>query len=158
MTRRSQPRRSHRPVSALAGVAVSVTILAGCAATAPATPAVIPASPTASIQAGAPTGAGHALFAPSPERAEITRDQAIAIARAAAPKRASDGVLQAIHGTFADLGNPDARILVSPARDATHEVWLVNVGIVRGGLDGEGTDVIIDASDGRVLQVFDWVS
>lgn len=158
MARRSQHRRPHRPVAALAGIAFTATILAGCAAVAPATPAVIPASPTPSILAGASTVAGHALFAPSPERAGISRDEAISIARAAVPRRSSDGVLQAIVGTFADLGDPYAPSLVSPAPGPEKDVWLVNLGFIRGPLDGQGTDVIIDASDGRVLQMFDWVS
>ncbi len=156
MTRRSQPRRSHLPDVGLAALALSLTILAGCAATAPVSPASRTPAPT--TEAGAPTVAGHALFAPSPERAGITRDQAIEIARTAAPKRSSDDVLQAIVGTFGDLGNPDAQILVSPAPGPAQDVWLVKLGVVRGPLDGEGTDVIIDASDGRVLQMFDWVS
>lgn len=141
----------------LAGVAV--VVLAGCSAQSPTNtasptavaPPVVAASPSAGVS-------GHALFAPSPERLGITREQAIAIARTAAPRWSSAAVLEATTGTFGDLGSRNAPILVSPAPGPERAVWRIKLGVVRGPADAAGTDVIIDAIDGTVIETTDWIS
>jgi hypothetical protein len=107
--------------------------------TAPATPSPNPPGPALS-------GAG------------LTRDQAITIARTAAPRRGDAAVLQADVGRFADLGYAHAASRVSPPPTPERLVWRVNLGTVSGPLEGEGTIVILDFQTGSVIQVFDWIS
>jgi hypothetical protein len=87
----------------------------------------------------------------------LTRDQAIAAARAATPKRASDGVIAAELRRFADVVNEHAPITGPlPASDA--DVWVVNLGWSSGPLNAQGTIILVDASDGHVIQAVDWIS
>jgi hypothetical protein len=140
----------------MSGTSARLLVLAALAlvgACAPALPGG--ASPTAAAAAG--TIAPDAT-SPSRSPALSTRDQAVARARAAVPKRAGAGALQADLGRFGDLGNASAASLVSPRPDGDRLVWRVNLGTVQGPLDGDGTIVILDFADGSVIEVFDWIS
>jgi hypothetical protein len=88
----------------------------------------------------------------------MTKDQAIAAARRALPRWADGNVLEAMTGLFADLGDPYAKVRISPAPTPDQLVWKVNLGIVIGPLNASGTYAILDAFDGRVIQEIDWIS
>jgi len=128
--------KRHMAMVRVAFLLLALLAAAGCA-TAPAPSGTI--SPTA-------TGTG------------LSRDQAIAIARAAEPRRGGAAVLQADVGPFADLGNAYAASRVSPPPTPERLVWRVNLGTVSGPLQGDGTIVILDFQTGSVIQVYDWVS
>jgi hypothetical protein len=106
----------------------------------------------------APATPSPGLIGPAGSGTGLTRDQAITIARAAAPRRGDAAVLQAEVGRFADLGYAHAASGVSPPPTPERLVWRVNLGTVRGPLEGEGTIVILDFQTGKIIQVFDWIS
>jgi hypothetical protein len=116
--------------------------------------------------ATAPVSGGRVSTAPAPSGTisptaagtGLSRDQAIAIARAAAPRRGGAAVLQAEVGPFADLGNAHAASRVSPPPTPERLVWRVNLGTDSGPLQGDGTIVILDFQTGSVIQVFDWIA
>lgn len=134
------------------GVLAAVMVLAGCSPTVPPEPATPPPSMPSPVSTIVPSPS------PSPSPVAITKDRAIAIARQAATRWATARVLQADIGPFGELGFSRAPVLVSSAPSPEHLVWLINLGVVRGPLDADGTDVVIDATDGAVLQQVDWIS
>jgi hypothetical protein len=118
----------------------AASLLAGCI---PASPPNLPGSP-ATTAAGSPS--------PSPSAGiGLTRDQAIARARGAARAPADWGVLRAEAGWMNVLENP-------AAPSGGPYVWLVNLGWVDGPLDAQGSDVILDFDDGRVIRLEHWIS
>jgi hypothetical protein len=137
---------------AVIGALVAMLVLAGCS---PAPPTA-PPTPRPSVPALTPTTGPSRSPASSP--VEVTREQAIAIARQAVPRWAAASVLQADQGRWADFGDPYAPLLVSPTPSPERLVWLINLGVVNGPLDAAGTDVVIDAADGSVVQIVDWIS
>jgi len=138
--------------SAIARALLALSILAGCS---PALPAETMLSPGSS-PGSAPTVAPRP--SPSPSAIAISRDRAIALAREALPRRAADSVLEAELGPFSELGTPEAPVRRSPAPAPEHLVWRINLGTVRGPLNADGSYVVIDATDGMVLQTIDWIS
>jgi len=134
------------------GALVAMMVLAGCS------PTVLPRPTTPPPASPSPVPTIGPSPSPASSPVAITRDRAIAIARQAATRWATASVLQADKGPFGELGFSRAPVLVSPAPSPEHLVWLINLGVVRGPLDADGTDVIIDATDGGVLQLVDWIS
>ncbi len=90
-------------------------------------------------------------------RPDIDASRAVAIARDAQPRYAAEQVLRAELGTFASLGDPHAAV-TPPAPDPAAAVWRITLGWQLGPLTGQGVDVVVDASSGRVLQVVEWIS
>jgi hypothetical protein len=88
----------------------------------------------------------------------ISRNEAIAIARQAAVRSGSDDVLQADFGRYADLEDVYAAALVSPSPAPNRLVWRITLGTNHGPLEGQGAVVVVDSHDGRVLQIWEWVS
>ncbi len=87
----------------------------------------------------------------------IDRAEAIAIARAARPDYAREEVLDVRLGAFAAIGDGFAPVAGPiPAPDAP--VWRIDLGWLLGPLDGQGVFVVIDAADGHVIQVVDWIA
>ena len=78
--------------------------------------------------------------------------------REALPRRAANSVLKAELGPFSELGDPEAPVRHSPAPGLDRLVWRINLGTVHGPLNADGTYVVIDAVDGTVLQMVDWIS
>ena len=87
-----------------------------------------------------------------------TRDQAIALARKAAPSQfADEEVLDARVSTWGDLDRwtpPDA----PPTPTPDTRIWIVNLGYDPGPLMGWGIIVALDYVDGRVLNATEWIS
>jgi len=134
------------------GALVAVMVLAGCS------PTVLPRPATQPPSSPSPVPTIGSSPSPASSHVAITKDRAIAIARRAATRWATASVLQADKGPFGELGFSRAPVLVLPAPSPEHLVWLINLGVVRGPLNADGTDVIIDATDGSVLQLVDWIS
>jgi hypothetical protein len=86
----------------------------------------------------------------------VGRDQAISTARLAASDYEGD-VLAAKLGMFQTTGYPEWPL--QEARPGpTDPVWTIDLGRQRASLDGRGTIVVIDARDGRVIQMSKWIS
>ncbi len=90
-------------------------------------------------------------------RPVMTRDQAIAAARAAEPGWADEDVQAAQLGTWKELQEVGAPI-EGPPPAPTDEVWLVNLGWQLGPMNGQGVLLILDARDGHVIQRAEWIS
>jgi len=136
--------------AARAGVTIILgLLLAACG------PAPSP-SPTAGPSATLP--APTATPTPSVAPTGISRDRAIATARAAAPLHATDDVLVADVGRFADSVSDYTATHISPAPAPDRLVWRVNLGTRCQPLCASGTTVIIDYWTGRVLIATDWIS
>jgi len=88
----------------------------------------------------------------------MDREQAIAIARVAAPSRATDDVLRADLGEWQALREEHAPGANGDPPAPTDLVWAIDLGWQQGPMMGQRTVVIIDARDGRVLQTVDWIS
>ncbi len=87
----------------------------------------------------------------------ITQIRAIEIAIAARPLDGGDQVLGARLETFGKAQDPSSPI--NGARPADRaSVWTVTLGWRLGPLDGQGAIVIIDATDGHIIQAYDWIS
>jgi hypothetical protein len=111
-------------------------------------------SPTTSV----PVSPAEATIAASPTL--LTRDQAIGLARAAAaqssPSRGSgEEVLVAELRRYGDLDAYVAPGATPPASDE-QLVWAVNLGTP--GPMGQGVIVILDAIDGHVLHLTEWIA
>ena len=102
--------------------------------------------------------AGCALLEPLlPAPPVLTRDEAVAAARAAEPAWAAEDVMAAELGTWADLGEPAAPVEGAvPA--GTDPVWRVTLGWRLGPLNGQGVMLLIDGTDGHVIQRMTWIS
>lgn len=92
-----------------------------------------------------------------PIRPVMSREQAIAAAKAAEPDWANEGVLGAKLGTWAQFSDSFGPI-EGPPPDPDELVWMVNLGWQHGPLNGQGVMVILDARDGRVLSRGSWIS
>jgi hypothetical protein len=101
-----------------------------------------------------PTG----TVGPNPAESGITREQAIAVAREAVPRYATADVLSAEVGRFGDLVSAFTAEHFSPVPTSDRLVWKVTLGEQPSPTGGQGTDVIIDFWDGRVILASDWVS
>jgi hypothetical protein len=109
--------------------------------------------PRSAPSSAASQGAGPDATPTTP----IDRERAIAIARAASPRFAKDQVFDTQLGTFAALGNAYGHIL-GTAPEPGALVWVVDIGWRLGPLDARGAIVVIDASDGHVVQTFEWIA
>jgi len=124
-------------VRGIAAVLVATALLAGCGSAPPSAAHV----PTATA---VPSG--------------ITREQAIAVAREAAPRYATANVLSAEVGAFGDLVSAFTVQHVSPVPTSDRLVWKVTLGEQPSPTGGQGADVIIDFWDGRVILATEWIS
>lgn len=88
----------------------------------------------------------------------ISREEALAVAHAAAPRWGADDVLGVVHGTWADLRHDGAPLQVWPELASWEAVWRVDLGINPGPMMGSGTILVIRAQDGVVLQQVEWIS
>lgn len=93
-----------------------------------------------------------------PPRSGISREQAIEAARAAAPRYANADVLRADSGRFEDLVSRFTAKHISPRPSPDQQVWLITLGERPSPTGGQGTDVIIDFVDGRIIFATEWVS
>jgi hypothetical protein len=125
----------------IVGVVLAAALLAGCGSTLPAT------SHFPAASAG-----------PTPAASGITRDRAIAIAREASPRYATADVLRAEMGPFGDLVSAFTAQHFSPVPTSDRLVWKVTLGEQPSPTGGQGTDVIIDFWDGRVILATEWFS
>lgn len=125
----------------IGGVVLIAAVLAGCG--------WVTTSPTL-----APTTTiGH-----SPVASGISREQAIAAARVAAPRYAADDVLRAEIGRFGDLVSAFTAEQFSPVPAPDRLVWKITLGSQPSPTGGQGTDVIIDFLEGRFILATEWVS
>lgn len=125
----------------IAGVVLAAALLAGCGST--------------------PPSASHVLTGtagPTPAASGITREEAIAVAREAAPRYATADVLSAEVGRFGDLVSAFTVQHFSPVPTSDRLVWKVTLGEQPSPTGGQGTDVVIDFWDGRVILATEWVS
>ena len=86
----------------------------------------------------------------------IGRDEAVAIARQNATQFPDGDVLAAELGTWHELGYEGTTESPPPAPDDL--VWRINLGYDHGPLNAAGEILLIDASDGRVLEHTSWIS
>jgi hypothetical protein len=117
-------------------------------------------SSPAPLPSDAPSAVASAAVGPDATPSPVTpidRDRAIAIARAARRDAASEGVLRAQLGTFAELADPYAEVN-PPIPGPKAVVWRVTLGWQQDPITGQGVDVLVDATTGRVLQIVDWIS
>jgi hypothetical protein len=94
------------------------------------------------------------------ETARLTREEAVVIARDAAPQAAGRPVTFAEAGPSVDLlppGAPEVERLIS-AIPADRWIWVITFSSGDGPLGGESSVVVIDYLDGRVYGVVDWIS
>lgn len=107
---------------------------------------LLPALVISAVLVGGCSTAGTA--GPTPAATGITRDQAIAIARAAVPPYANYEVLSAEAWPFGDVVSPSQADNMSSPPPRDRVVWVVKLGEPTGGQDDE---VVVDSVDGRVL-------
>ena len=120
---------------------LAAAVLAGCASSAGMTPPI----PTETAR-------------PKPAETGITREAAIAIARAAVPRYATAEPLAVEMGRLADLLPSVVAQHLSPPPTPEGLVWRVSFGAQPSPTGGQGTDVFVDYFDGRVLLTSDWAS
>jgi hypothetical protein len=103
-------------------------------------------------------GAGQSsAVSPVATTSPLTRDQAIAAARAAAPHREAADVISAESGAFGELVDPNLAYLLKEPPPADRLVWVVD--LASGpNLGQEGSYVVIDGRDGRTYGVIDYES
>lgn len=102
--------------------------------------------------------AGTSWHGTSPGTAAgVTLEQAIEVARDAAPHHADKPIFSAEAGPFGDVLEPEVAHRISPMPPPDRWVWIINLA---GGppLGQEGAMVVLDFVDGRVLGVIDWES
>jgi hypothetical protein len=93
----------------------------------------------------------------NPPATGITREAAIAIARAAVPRYATADPLSVELGRLADLLPSVVVQHLSPPPTPDSLVWRVRLGEQPSPTGGQGTDVFVDL-DGRVVLTSDWAS
>jgi hypothetical protein len=125
----------------LGSLMLAAAVLAGCTSSAEMTPPM----PTDTTR-------------PNPAETGITREAAIAIARAAVPRYATADTLTVEMGRLADLLPSVVVQHLSPPPTPDTLVWKITLGEQPSPTGGQGTDVYIDSSDGRVLLTSDWAS
>lgn len=130
-----------RIAACIGTVALTAVVLVGCA--------LAPPSPSQVL-----TG----TVGPNPSASGITREQAIAVARAAVPRYATADVLRAEMGRFDEFVSAFAAEHLSPPPSPDRLVWKVTLGEQPSPTGGQGTDVIIDFWDGRIIIASDWFS
>lgn len=138
----------------IGAVLMTAVVIGGCG------PQPVTTSAPAPTATPAATATPALSPTPTPTRSVVglTREDAVAIARAYVPRGSSWDVLRAEAGRFADLGIPHAAARVSPRPDPDHRVWLVNLGVVRGPLEANGRIVILDFFTGQVIQLVEWIA
>jgi hypothetical protein len=94
----------------------------------------------------------------APTASGITREEAIIAARAAVPRYATAPVLGAEVGRLEDLLSRLTAAHISPAPSPDWLVWRIRLGEQPSPTGGQGTDVIIDFWDGRVIFAYEWFS
>ena len=130
------------PIAWILAVGLLASSLGACA---------LPDTPT-------PSPPPDATFEATPSL--LTRGEAIGLARAAAARSsASRGSGEEV--LAADLrryGELDAYVApgATPPASADQLVWAVNLGTP--GPMGQGVTVILDAIDGHVIQLFEWIA
>lgn len=125
----------------IGSVVLAAAVLAGC-----------------ELAVGSPAPTTPGITTPSPTPSGITREEAIAVARAAAPRYATAGVLHADAGRFDDFVPAFTAEHYTPVPAPDRLVWRITLGEQPSPTGGQGTDVIIDFWDGRVILATEWVS
>ena len=130
---------------------VVISFVAACSSIPP--PTATTGAPTASpVPSPLPTVAP--VTSPSPAIG-LTRDQAVALAREAAAWVPASASVQAKSGTFGDLRNAYGSITASPRPSEGELVWRIDFFTKA---QEQGTQVVVDYTDGRVIQVSWWIS
>lgn len=125
-------------------VLLAATLAVGCGAP-------VPASPSPAL---VPT----VVPIPTPTTATtLTKDDAEAIARRASERWADGDLLDARLGSYSSFANEYATT-TAPVPSPEALVWWISLGTDPGPLMGQGEIFIIDASDGHVVQHYDWIS
>jgi hypothetical protein len=92
-------------------------------------------------------------------RPAITDEQALSIAREAAPDAAKDGEVLDFHrASFGDVADPRVPVLEGPQPAPGDCVIVINLGHDEGSGFGEGAHVILDCDSGAVLHIWEWAS
>ncbi len=92
-----------------------------------------------------------------PQPPVMSREQAIAAAKAAEPDWADEQVLDARLGTWAELREQSGPV-EGPQPEPDDAMWIVNLGWQLGPLNGQGVLLVLDARSGRVIQRLEWIS
>jgi hypothetical protein len=87
----------------------------------------------------------------------ISKAEAEAAARAASERWADGTLLDARFGGYAAFRNENAPT-ASPIPGPDGPVWWINLGVDPGPLMGQGESFVIDATDGHVMEHYDWIS
>ena len=117
---------------------------------------VAPPRPSLSSVPAAATEPSAASTSPLP--VGLTQEQAIGIARSAAPQASMWPMLVSTAGTAAELLHPEGGYRVAQGLAHDRWVWVVVLGNAGTGLDGAGVIVVIDYIDGTVYEVVDLTS
>ena len=92
-------------------------------------------------------------------RPALTEDQAIAIAREAAPELWRDEeVLDVRQVPYGEVANENAPVIEGERPGADRCVWFVDLGTDPGPLMGQGVMITIDCVTGDVIHVIEWIS
>ncbi|HJP88914.1 MAG TPA: hypothetical protein VJ850_07775 [Candidatus Limnocylindrales bacterium] len=91
-----------------------------------------------------------------PPSAEVNRDVAIAITLHAFPKYTIDQVISVDHGKVGSFVTPAFADRLAKVLD--HQSWRIRLGSQPSPTGGEGTEVIVDATDGNIVLTSDWAS
>ncbi|HET7169746.1 MAG TPA: hypothetical protein VFI69_11150 [Candidatus Limnocylindrales bacterium] len=126
------------------GLLVIALLVAGCGLADPTPPSIEP-----SRSATPPT--------PSPSLQLLSKADAEAIARSSTERWADGDLLDARFGTYADFVAEHFET-ASPPPAPGAPVWWISLGDDPGPLRGQGEFFVIDATDGRVIQHYDWIS
>lgn len=109
-------------------------------------PRALGQSPAASASEETPASA-------TPEAGTVTEEQAIALAREAAPHAADYASVNAESGAFGEMFFPTETTDFESQPSANRVVWVVMLSDVRGDLDASITRVVIDSVDGTVYDI-----